>query len=232
MEAPTHLKEHYQQLYNRSISKIQAGQVEVDESIDSPDDNRRGITLLIRPPDYIKSKIQDFLHILRAVAPEQYYYRQSDMHVTVMSLISCYPGFSLDKIAIADYVAIIQKSLANTRQFEINFKGIMATPASVLIQGFLHEPTLNDLRDQLRQNFKNSTLEQTIDKRYSIQTAHATVVRFRKKLSHSEAFADLLEQYRHYNFGTFPVESLELVYNDWYQRQEKVRLLHVFKLPG
>jgi len=39
-----------------------------------------------------------------------------------------------------------------------------------------------------------------------------------------------LEPHRNDYFGSFSVDTLELVFNDWYQRKKKVKTLHRFKL--
>ncbi|HOF97931.1 MAG: hypothetical protein KBG33_01070 [Paludibacteraceae bacterium] len=39
-----------------------------------------------------------------------------------------------------------------------------------------------------------------------------------------------LEPHRNDYFGSFSVGTLELVFNDWYQRKKKVKTLHRFKV--
>jgi 2'-5' RNA ligase len=223
------LSQHYNQLYNASVETIAANRYQMDTQIDAATDNRFGITLVIRPDTAIKNKIQGFLDELRAIDPEQYYYPDSDIHITVLSIISCYEGFDLNTISIPDYVAIIEKSLAGIQTTTINFQGITASSSAIMLQGFTDSDSLNDLRNNLRNHFVNSGLEQSIDKRYSIQTAHATVARFRKKIRSTEKLIETLEKYRNFNFGNFKVEKYNLVYNDWYQREKLVKELHEFR---
>jgi 2'-5' RNA ligase len=222
------LKKHYDTLYKESIEKIAADNYHIDNQIDWLSDNRFGLTLIIRPDIQAKNNIQVFLDELKEIDPDQYYYPNSDIHITVMSIISCYDGFDLATISIPDYVAIIEKSLAGIPDFEINFQGITASPSAIMIQGFTNSNSLNDLRNNLRTNFRSSGLEESIDKRYSIQTAHSTVARFRKPISNKEKLIEILEKYRDFSFGKFKVEQLYLVYNDWYQRDKSVKELHEF----
>ncbi|MDP4186019.1 MAG: mutarotase [Bacteroidota bacterium] len=224
------LVEHYNNLYTESILKIKSDNCQTDDLIDSSSDNRLGLTLLIRPDEQVKNQIQKFLSELKAIEPTQYYYPNSDIHITVLSIISCYNGFDIARISLEDYVKTIKKSLATRKSFEIEFKGITASPSCVMIQGFLNDDTLNKIRDDLRESFRNSKLEQTIDKRYSIQTAHSTVVRFRNELTRKDEYIQVLNDYRDYQFGTSVIDSLELVYNDWYQRREQVKELYRFEL--
>ncbi len=223
------LAEHYNQLYKDSIAKIADGNYEIDHLIDSDTDQRFGITLVIRPDAATKGKIQQFVNEAKAIEPDQYFYQNPDIHITLMSIISCYDGFDLEDINLQDYIDIIDEVLSRYKKFKIQFKGITASPSCILIQGFLTD-TLNEIRDDLRKTFKNSDLQQSIDKRYAIQTAHSTIIRFRSEIKNKEAFIDLVEKYRDFDFGTFEVKQVELVYNDWYQREKFVKKLHIFSL--
>jgi 2'-5' RNA ligase len=224
------LIEHYNKLYSDSLPRIKSDSYVVDELIDSPTDNRFGITLLSRPDNAIKTEIQKFLDKIRAIEPQQYFYRNSDLHVTVLSIISCYNGFQLSKIPVEKYVKVIQKSISGLKPFQVEFRGITVSPSCVMVQGFLENDTLNQIRDRLRTNFQKSGLEQSIDKRYAIQTAHSTIFRLREKLKNKEDFIKIIEEYREYYFGTFTVETIEFVFNDWYQREEYVKKIFDFNL--
>jgi 2'-5' RNA ligase len=224
------LTEHYDKLYSDSIQKIRTDKYQIDNLINSPTDNRFGITLLIRPDEKVKCEIKRFLDKLRVIEPEQYYYPDSDIHVTVMPIISCYNGFELSQISTEEYIEVISKSILGFTNFSIEFKGLTASPSCVMVQGFLKESTLNEIRDNLRNNFMDSMLQQSIDKRYSIQTAHSSIFRLRKELENKKEYLELIEEYRDFYFGTFSVNSIELVFNDLYQRKGYVKELYRFEI--
>jgi 2'-5' RNA ligase len=224
------LKELYTNLHNKTYVEILDDNYFIDELIDSPSDQRFGLTILIRPNEKIKIEIENLLNRISEIEPEEYYYPKSDLHVTALSIISCYSGFDLSKISINEYSEIIVKSLKGIENFEIEFKGITLANSGILIKGYPTNNSLDLLREKLRLNFKQVNLEQSIDSRYSISTAHITVVRFRKKLKNKKVFLNLVEQFKEYNFGKSPVENLELVYNDWYQKAENVKILNHFKI--
>jgi len=223
------LADHYDKLYQNSIDEIRNRGCKTDPLIKSPTDYRFGITLLIRPPLPIKKRIEIFLKELKNIDNQQYYYPLSDIHITVMSIISCANGFELKNISIPDYIQIIEESIQDVGKFRIKFKGITASTSTIMIKGFYGE-ILNTLRNNLRINFQRSHLEQTIDKRYSIKTGHSTVVRFQNKLEQENNYLEALQKYKDFDFGEFEVNRVELVFNDWYQRKEHVRLLSYFDI--
>ncbi|AGA80210.1 2'-5' RNA ligase family protein [Echinicola vietnamensis] len=224
------LQAHYHSLFTKARQELIIKGNEVDKKINDPSDSRRGITLLARPDDRCKSHIVDFLETLHQIDPYQYFYPSTDLHITVMSIISCYPEFKLEHINIDDYAAIIRESLSQIPPFEIHFKGVTLSKAGVLLQGYPSTDALERLRDSLRQHFKSSTLQQSLDKRYAIQTAHSTIMRYPQPLKNISDFIQVLEKNRATHFGTFTINNLELVYNDWYQRQENVKVLQQFPL--
>lgn len=226
------LVKHYDKLYEESIEKIKQDAYCIDKFIDSTDDARYGITLVIRPDENLKNEIQKFLNKLKIIEPNQYFYPASDIHVTVMSIISCYDGFDLSQISIAEYIKIIEKSIQGCSGFDIEFRGLTTSPSCVMVQGFLSSETLDKIRDNLRKNFKSSNLQQSLDKRYSIQSAHSTVVRLREKLKNRDEYLDFIKQHRNFYFGKFPVDTVELVFNDWYLRKKYVKRICLFKLQS
>ncbi|RNI23576.1 2'-5' RNA ligase family protein [Rufibacter latericius] len=224
------LQDHYTQLWKSAEARFAAGDFALDPLIDSPNDTRRGLTLLARPSPAVKKEMQYLLQHLSLVEPEQYYYPASDIHLTVLSLISCYPDFTLESVQLPPYIDLLKKALEPISRFNIHYSGLTASPSCVLVQGFPRSNELEELRDRVRQAFRSSDLQESIDQRYTIQTAHSTIVRFRKPLSQPGLFLQKLRECRHRNFGTSPINTLELVYHDWYQRQETTHLLATFPL--
>lgn len=224
------LESHYATLWKQSYTGFREGNFEIDHSIDSSTDRRLGITLLARPDQAVIEELQQLLSRLKAIDPAQYYYPSADMHLTVLSIISCYQDFDLAMIDMNAYKMLVANAVQNCKSFGVTFKGITASPSCIMIQGFPQDDTLLRLRDMLRTQFKASGLQHSIDKRYTIQTAHSTVVRFRTQLKNQKEYLHTLEAYKEHFFGPFIVDELELVCNDWYQRKEKVKILERFAL--
>lgn len=224
------LTEHYNKLYTTAEKAISSGKYVIDSELKNESDSRFGITLLIRPSDDVKANIQEFIGQLEKVEPAQYFYPESDIHITVLSIISCSKDFTLNQIAPNKYIEIICRSLVDVEKIKIHFKGITASPSALMIQGFPTDDTLNNLRNRLRENFKNSELQQSMDSRYEIFAAHATVMRFQEKLHDPKRLLKVVEKFRDFDFGEFDVKNIELVYNDWYQRKAATRVLGDFGL--
>ncbi len=123
------LAEHYNKLYTEAVAKIAQDQYEIDHLIDSATDQRFGVTLVIRPDAATNHNIQQFLSKAKAIEPNQYYYQNTDIHITLMSIISCYDGFNLDDINVKDYIELIQQVLVRHKSFKILFKGLTASPS-------------------------------------------------------------------------------------------------------
>lgn len=224
------LKRHYDTLWKESLQTFKRNKFKFDPQIDSASDTRFGITLLARPSKEVKQEISKTLKEINAVAPNQYYYPDSDLHITTLSIISCYQGFSLKSIKPTEYCSLIQSAVDYVSPFHIRFRGLTASPSCILIQGFPENNQLNRLRNRLRDNFNQSGLEHSIDKRYKLQTAHITAIRFKEPFSDADKFVKTISNFRNKDFGSCLVDQLELVVNDWYHKKDKVTELHTFPL--
>ena len=96
----------------------------------------------------------------------------------------------------------------------------------------MNYPTLNVIRQNIRQAFHTIDLHQTIDQRYVLETAHITILRFQQTVTNPRPLLDYIQQHRNTHYGTFTVNTLELVYNDWYQRQSNTTPIQSFPLTN
>lgn len=224
------IAEVYETLYQESRQKFLAGNYQIDARIDDPLDTRRGLTLILRPDASVGESVQRFLRDLQNIEPRQYCYPESDVHITVMPIISCVEGFTLSSLPIDRYIQRIDAALRGISPFCIDFSGITASPSCILVQGFPRDSSLKKIRDLVRTAFTAGNIHQTLEQRYPMRTAHATVCRLKEKLKDKSAFSRFLDAHRHREFGTFMVKELELVFNDWYLRKEHLQVLHRFSL--
>ncbi|AZO94626.1 mutarotase [Halocella sp. SP3-1] len=224
----------YNSLWKKSSTNFRNNIVELDNNLNRKSkDKRRGISLIGRLDSEIIRKIMDFLGHCQLLEPDQYYYQAEDIHLTILSIISCYEGFKLNNFPREAYGKIIAKSIneqAEQGPIKISFQGITASPSCIMVQGFPQSNRLKLLRECLRDNFKSSSLENSIDQRYKLETAHSTVIRFKKPLASNKPFLDHLKSYREYDFGDCQLKKLDLVYNDWYMSSAKLSQIKTFQL--
>lgn len=213
-----------------AFPKIKKGALSLDNQMDNPLDNRRGITLLLRPSPTVISKMEDLLVKTKKIAPNQYYYPTTDLHLTVLSIFSCSPNFSLAQIDLGAYKTVIDQALTSFETFQIKFSGITLSSSGVVAKGYDTQGTLNEIRAALRTAFKATNLAHTIDKRYVLKAAHSTLVRFKAPLKNKDLFADFLLRHQSTEFGTTNINAIDLVFNDWYMKTGNVKILKKYPL--
>jgi 2'-5' RNA ligase len=227
------LPNRYLRLWHDALPVIRGNEIQKDSVLASGiPDARRGLTLIARPSVEVQNRILEMLATLRADEPEQYYYVPESLHVTILSLLTStteHEGFSAD---VPGYAAAIERVLREARPFQIAFRGITASPAAIMLQGFPQDPILEEIRTRLRQELKERGLATGVDVRYRIITAHMTVMRFQKPLRDAWRFANALEQYRMESFGDLVVKELSFIKNDWFASPEQTTTLARFPLPA
>jgi 2'-5' RNA ligase len=180
----------------------------------------------------VREKVEDFLKQLAAVAPGQYFYRPEEFHVTVLTIISGTELWRPEIRQLAACRAVIAEVLARQNSFKIRFRGVTASPGAVMIQGFPTDDTLEKIRAELREAFAHSGLADRLDRRYKINSAHITAMRFCRPQADWKKLAALLEENRETDFGEMTAGRIQLVWGDWYASAETVRTLHEYPLTG
>jgi 2'-5' RNA ligase len=224
------VRQIYQDMWQHAWPLIHSNEITPDPYLSGKPDRRRGITLLARITDPLNAAIRQFLNEAYTLEPTQYYYPNSDLHVTVMSILSCEENFQLllsDKPA---YVNLIQNIVQGIRPFIIEFDGLTVAESGVVLCGYNPNNALSQLRNALRHQVTQSALAHSMDKRYTLMTAHSTVLRFKEPLQAPSRFSEFLQANRQRYFGQLRVEQLELVVNDWYQSKANTELLGKFDL--
>ncbi len=234
----------YQQLWQQFCAAVSTQHLETDALTNDPADDRRGITALAflqKNSPAVCLEVERFQQQLAALEPGQYLQPVAALHLTVLSVISCISGFTLQQIEAAAYIEVFQRVLAELNQdirqqktapIQIELRGVTASASCILLQGFAQGEGLSILRDKLRQAFGQSGLRHSIDSRYRQQSAHLTLCRFTRPLQRPQAVLALCQQYRDHDFGMLPLQQIELVFNNWYLHTVITRPLAVAALPG
>lgn len=222
------LKRHYQRLTDNAKGKIKEDGVQFDPLIDNSADDRRGITLLLRPGAKLVSSFAKVASSMDDLFPGHHVYPGSDMHVTVMPIVSCYPGYRLSEALVPEYVEVIRRAVSGLPPISIQFKGLCMSSDSLMVCGYPLTNALETLRDNLRREFSLSPLEQSLDKRYKLITAHVTLFRLKHSRFNVEDYLSLIQNLEFTSFGNQLFTQTHLVFNDWYQRRPYVEDLESF----
>ncbi|MEY2194016.1 hypothetical protein AB7942_14945 [Neobacillus sp. BF23-41] len=181
----------YDDMWNRSITGFKNNQFEFDSILNHRElDFRRGLTVIGRLNGDTLTKVLGFLNEGLALEPHQHFYTKEDIHLTILSIISCDDTFDIGKINKEDYIKVIDDTMNSLSSFKVSFKGITASPSCVMIQGFPLDDNLLKLRNQFRHSFLSSDLKQSMNERYTLKTAHSTVIRFKNPLQNNKTFID------------------------------------------
>lgn len=223
--------EIYKQLWNEATAAFARNRLQTDRHLlDKAKDLRRSVTLALRPSICVQAKVDQLLSRLAAVAPGQYFYQAEELHVTVLSIISGTELWRKEMRQLAASRAIIKDVLSRQTSFAIRFRGVTASPGAVMIQGFSVNNALNQMRDELRAAFAQNGLASQLDRRYKINTAHLTIMRFAQVQTDCKKLATLLAENRETDFGETMVDRIQLVWSDWYASAGTTRTLQEYRL--
>jgi 2'-5' RNA ligase len=226
----THLQIHYDTMWNRAFGAVAYGDLDYDTHLTVGRDMRRGLTLIARPSQTLRARFETVLDRLAGSEPQQYRYPASDMHLTILSLFTATENPDLQLLRLPDYRAAVSAAMEGIEAFEIDFSGITLSLSAVLAKGFPVGTTLETLRERLRVQLRNRGLHASLDQRYRLITAHATLFRFVTPLQGAQDFAALLTSMRDEPLGTLRVDEVELVVNDWYMSSNSVELVKTIPL--
>lgn len=225
------LEHHYAQLWQAALQSFRQGNVAIDRFLaDKQHDQRRGFTLIIRPAQEVAQQFSRFLTDLASVEPTQYFYRPSEFHITVLALFTATEHYQPYFAQQAAYVHAVKRVLSTTHHFALRFHGITASPGAIMIQGFPQDDALDCMRNRLREQLRSMGLGDGLDQRYQLKTAHATVFRFQQQPENIQHFLQCLREYQAHDFGVMNVGAVQLVENDWYMSEDKVRVLKQYNL--
>lgn len=221
----------YETLWRDAYPAIARNEVTVDPYLSNREqDTRRGLTVLARVSEDTCDEITRFVRELKQLEPEQYYPQPDEYHVTVLSLFAVSEDHHACLEQKEAYCRAVRTALRDAPDFTIAFSGVTATTGVIMVQGFPQGGTLNNLRESLRSALRDAGLGQSLDTRYRIRAAHASVARFAAPLRDPLRTSELLLSHRETDFGVTRVQRLETVANDWYIARNNVTLLDTHPL--
>ena len=192
-------------------------------------DTRRGLTLLVAVAPTVAATAANALADLRRAAPELYYYPAADLHVTLLTPLSGQPNQQLSARQFQAYHTALQDVFRQQTAFVIEFVGFTLTLGAVLLQGY-PRPAFQVLREQVRARLLAAGLP--VAERYQSVSAHVTAVRFPVAPVAPVSLAEYVQARREVPLGQQVVTEILLVWNDWYNQQQRTQLLVRYALAG
>ncbi|GGC11770.1 2'-5' RNA ligase family protein [Pseudoduganella buxea] len=226
------LQARYDTMWREAEPALARGDVACDAQLAAGGDPRRGLTLIARPDAALAARFDALLDHLCAIEPAQYRHPVADMHITVLSLFTATTGFQPELAREDEYRSAVAAAVRGTPPFTIDFNGISASRGAVVAQGFPRGDVLGGLRERLRNELRARGLDGSLDGRYKLVTAHATLLRFVQPLAVPVAFTEALRRWRGRAFGAMTVDAVELVLNDWYMSTGTLRRIERHRLDS
>ncbi|MFS1460873.1 hypothetical protein BCT42_13725 [Vibrio lentus] len=224
----------YDDMWQRFELALKRNEYELDPYLsDLENDTRRGITALAYLNQGNCSTVNEIIRFqkeVRELEPEQYYHPSNELHLTVLSVISCLPDFAVSEIDVSSYIDVFRSALKNSGKIEIRYHGVSASPNCIVIQGFPTSDTLERLRNELRTQLTEAGVRVTFDSRYKLVTAHSSIIRFKAPLNDAPQLLALCQRYRNHDFGRVVLEDFELVFNNWYQNLDVTMSLAKYRV--
>ena len=214
-----------QSLYDKMWQGFELASVhneyELDSNLlDGANDTRRGISALAylkQGNSLVLDEIINFQEAVREFEPNQYYQPLDELHLTILSVITCVPEFELSEINAQEYADIFSSVLRSIQPIEIKYLGITASSNCIVAQGYPINDSLEQFRNHLRAQLSNAGLRCSFDSRYKLVTAHSSLIRFRAPITDGQLLFKLCQKYRNHDFGSIILKDFELVFNNWYQ---------------
>lgn len=182
-------------------------------------DSRMGVSLIFRIPDFVKASILEKMKDIEPCAPELYYYPPADFHVTILDLQRAKPGLVCSSELAQRYTEAIRHAARGICPFDVRFCGMVASDGAVLVKGY-YDPVFEILRQKLRAVLRERDLP--LDERYETFSCHVTIMRFPCKIESPFALSEALSNFANSDFGRFSVDSIQLVYHNWYDSRKEI----------
>lgn len=218
-------------MWSEAIAAFEQGKPRVDSHLlNKAQDLRRSVVLVFRPSTSVRNAIIEYIERLVEICPGQYFYRPEELHLTVMAIFSGTEYWQKEMERIPRCQEILQELFKQQHPFKIQFRGVTASPDSVMIRALPAGDSLETVRNAIREAFTKNGLGDMLDRRYKAFGGHLTIMRFSKPCPNSKRLIEFLKKSRETGFGEDEVSRLELNLADWYASAETVKTLEKFQL--
>ncbi len=212
------VNELYNIILREGETKIKNNKEQIDYLVGSKANTKMGLILAIRPTEEVQKKISKIQKRIKDIEPNQYYYKESEYHITLLDLICAKQDYVYTDEQFKIYDEIIKKSIINISPFKIHLNGLMISDGAIMVKGY-YENEMNIIRQNLRDYIEKSNLKS--GEKYKTISSHITICRFKEKINNRNDLLNFVKDYSKYDFGNFEVTSFEFTYhNGYYDKKE------------
>ncbi len=213
------LEEIYNQMHIQGLESIKNQNEVLDENLNSNNDTRRGIALLIRPSEKVSRSIQNKVKELRNIDENLFLYGPKCLHITLYSYINQTKDFKYENEQKELYKKLSKEVLSKFKKFKITCKGLMFTKNTILVKGYPEE-TMNEIRNNIRETLYKNNINHT--EKYKNDICHLSLARFKEKIANREKLIQFVNENYNYDFGSFDISEVELICHDWYDTKRDI----------
>lgn len=192
---------------------------------------QKALTIIIRFPRKICTKIDSTLLNIKNNFPKQYYHSGNKFHTTLLGLVDPFYG-KVDKKLLDFLVNEIGIVLKNQKTFLLNIKGINVGNGASVAKIYYKDKSIDRIRKKLisrleKNNFNFDT--KFLKEKYDINVSWATLIRYKQKEDLLKLKKELL-LYKDTEFGKFKVNKIELVVANHLMDENNIKIIKSFKL--
>src|SRR5574344_1083539 len=156
-------KQLYDSIFKEHIHNIENNEIVTDKYLKTEViDNRRGVSLIV-PISIGNCAYTDLINEYYNIEPDQYFYPQTDLHITVFTYLSARDTYKNNEEINRHFKDISECVLRNIRAFTVLLYGITFSKEAGFINGYDNNILIN-IRDTIRIEMKKNGL--VINERY------------------------------------------------------------------
>lgn len=156
-------------------------------------------TLVVKPRQIIRKRIEKLLNDLKNIEPDHYYYPLKRLHITLIGNLD----IKLNKTNLVDTLAKV------LRKYNLKFYAY-GTGSNYLSSSVICYPKfeIHQMRDELRQNLNIKGEDYTIHRSMYEHMGWINILRFTS--TPSKEFLEKIRSYKNKEFGVIKAKSLQL----------------------
>jgi hypothetical protein len=217
----------YDSIFQTHFKELENNRIKTDHFlVPNTIDNRRGVSLII-PISLDTSAYSDLVKEYCEIEPNQYYYPNTDLHITIFTFLSARDTYKNNNEINRQFMNISENVLGSIHTCSVLLNGITFSTEAGFINGYDNN-VLIGIRDSIREEMNKNGLK--IDERYKSETAHITFTRFVNPLADNKRLVKKILIDKKREIGEIRINKIELVEHDWYNKLINKKVLETFKI--